>query len=147
MRCTRSTSPWRSPPPRPAALPPGRPSCRTISTADTRSISNGQTSGALELVVAADGTVSGRFRSDRNGSVYPVSGRIAADLTRRIEFEIKFPRTRQVFDGLLWTEEKNVFAGTVQILEHPYSFVAVREGAALLPDSIDATSPPRARRH
>ena len=94
--------------------------------------------------MAADGAVSGRFRSDRNGSVYPVTGRIPADLTRRIEFEIKFPRTRQVFDGLLWTEEKNVFAGTVQILEHPYSFVAVREGASLLPDSIDATSPPRA---
>jgi biopolymer transport protein ExbD len=107
-------------------------------------ISNGQTSGTLEIAVDAAGAVTGRFRSDRNGAVYPVSGTVAADLPRRIEFEIKFPRTRQVFDGLLWTEEKNVFAGTVQILEHPYSFVAVREGAALLPESIDATSSPRA---
>ena len=137
---------------KPVAVPhsaPGRPSAGPAVVPDDFNgrytlVSNGQTSGSLELVVAADGAVSGRFRSDRNGSVYPVSGRIPADLTRRIEFEIKFPRTRQVFDGLLWTEEKNVFAGTVQILEHPYSFVAVREGAALLPDSIDATSPPRA---
>ena len=37
-------------------------------------VSNGQTSGSLELVVAADGAVSGRFRSDRNGSVYPSPG-------------------------------------------------------------------------
>ena len=128
---------------------PGRPSAGPAVVPDDFNgrytlVSNGQTSGSLELVVAADGAVSGRFRSDRNGSVYPVTGRIPADLTRRIEFEIKFPRTRQAFDGLLWTEEKNVFAGTVQILEHPYSFVAVREGAALLPASIDATSPPRA---
>jgi hypothetical protein len=107
-------------------------------------LSNGQMSGTLEISVAADGAVTGAFRSDRNGSVYPVAGKVGADLSRRIEFEIRFPRTRQTFEGLLWTEEKNVFAGTVQILEHPYSFVAVREGASLVPESIDATSPPRA---
>jgi biopolymer transport protein ExbD len=73
-----------------------------------------------------------------------VTGKVAPDLARRIEFEIKFPRTRQAFEGLLWTEEKNVFAGTVQILEHSYSFVAVREGAGLMPEAIDAASPPRA---
>src|SRR5262245_21089057 len=35
-------------------------------------VSNGQMSGALELTVGEDGTVAGRFRSDRNGSMYPV---------------------------------------------------------------------------
>ena len=128
---------------------PGRPSPGpTVAPSDFNGrytlIANGQTSGALEIAVDAGGAVTGRFRSDRNGAVYPVSGTIAADLPRRIEFEIKFPRSRQLFDGLLWTEEKNVFAGTVQIQEHPYSFVAVREGAALLPGAIEATSPPRA---
>jgi hypothetical protein len=107
-------------------------------------VSNGQMSGILELNVMPDGAVSGRFRSDRNGSMYPVTGKVAADLTRRIEFGIQFPRSKQVFEGLLWTEEKNVFAGTVQVLEHPYSFVAVREGTPLVPEPIDATSPPRA---
>jgi biopolymer transport protein ExbD len=106
-------------------------------------VSNGQMSGELDIAVAADGAVTGRLRSDRNGSVYPVTGKVPADLSRRIQFEIKFPRTRQTFEGLLWTEEKNVFAGTVQILEHPYSFIAVREGASLVPESIDASSPPR----
>jgi hypothetical protein len=137
---------------RPLTVPgpaPGQPSAGAAvlpSDFDGRYtlVSNGQISGALVIAVAADGAVTGTFRSDRNGSVYPVAGKVAADLSRRIAFEIKFPRTRQSFDGLLWTEEKNVFAGTVEILEHPYSFIAVREGAPLVPESIDATSPPRA---
>lgn len=106
-------------------------------------VSNGQMGGALEISVADDGEVTGRFRSDRNGALYPVTGRVAADLPRRIGFEIKFPRSKQAFDGLLWTEDKNVFAGTVQILDHPYSFLAVREGAPLVPESIEAANPPR----
>lgn len=106
-------------------------------------IANGQLAGALELAIAEDGAVSGQFRSDRNGGRYPVSGKIAADRARRIEFEIRFPRSRQSFDGLLWTEERNVFAGTTRLLEHEYSFVAVREGAPLYPEPIEGTSPPR----
>lgn len=105
---------------------------------------NGQTSGALELTVSAEGIVAGRFRSDRNGAIYPVEGKVAGDLSRRIEFTIQFPRSHQTFDGLLWTEEKNVFAGTAQILEHPYSFVAIREGSSLLPEMIDAPRPGQA---
>ncbi|MHB1561632.1 MAG: ExbD/TolR family protein [Isosphaeraceae bacterium] len=136
---------------RPIALPaagPGQPSPGpAVVPADFNGrytlVANGQTSGALELSVDPGGEVSGRFRSDRNGSVYPVTGKVAADLPRRIEFEIKFPRTRQNYEGLLWTEDKNVFAGTARIVEHPYSFVAVREGAALVPESLEASSPPR----
>lgn len=128
---------------------PGRPSeGRVVLPTDFNGrytlISNGQMSGALELSVAADGAVSGRFRSDRNGSMYPVTGKVADDMPRRIEFEVQFPRSRQAFDGLLWTEDKNVFAGTVQIQGHPYSFIAVREGMPLYPEPIDATGPPRA---
>lgn len=136
---------------RPIVLPaagPGQPSPGpAVVPADFNGrytlVANGQTSGALELSVDAGGEVSGRFRSDRNGSVYPVTGKVAADLPRRIEFEIKFPRTRQTYEGLLWTEDKNVFAGTARIVEHPYSFVAVREGASIVPESIEASSPPR----
>lgn len=129
-------------------LEPGRPSAGPgVLPTDFNGryflVSNGQMSGALEIAVGADGEVTGKFRSDRNGGLYPVTGKVAADVPRRIAFEIQFPRSKQAFDGLLWTEEKNVFAGTVQILEHPYSFVAVREGSSLVPESIEATSPPR----
>ncbi len=60
-----------------------------------------------------------------------MSGKIAAGKPQRIGFTIQFPRAEQVYDGLLWTEGKNVFAGTFTMLERPYSFVAVRDGASL----------------
>jgi biopolymer transport protein ExbD len=136
---------------RPIILPtatPGRPSpgpgvVPTDFNGRYSLVANGQTSGALEIAVDAGGQVTGRFRTDRTGAEYPVTGKVAADLARRIEFEIKFPRSRQAYEGLLWTEEKNVFAGTAQISEHPYSFIAVREGSSLVPETLEASSPPR----
>jgi biopolymer transport protein ExbD len=71
-----------------------------------------------------------------------VTGKVAADLPRKIEFTIQFPRSKQDYEGLLWTEEKNAFAGTVQILDHPYSFLAIREGISLPSDSIDINQKP-----
>ncbi len=100
-------------------------------------MANGQQSGMLDLSVDPAGTVSGRFRSDKNGAVYSVSGKVASDLPRKIEFSIQFPRSRQNYEGLLWTEEKNAFAGIVLILDHPYSFVAIREGTALAAEGFD----------
>jgi biopolymer transport protein ExbD len=129
--------------PLPAApASPGHPSAgRAVLPTDFSGryslMANGQMSGTLDLSVDPDGMVSGQFRSDRNGSVYPVTGKVAADLPRKITFTIQFPRSEQVYEGLLWTEEKNAFAGTVQILDHPYSFFAIREGASLAADTID----------
>ena len=125
-----------------APTSPGRPSSgRAVLPTDFSGryslMANGQMSGTLDLSVDPDGMVSGQFRSDRNGAVYPVTGKVAADLSRKIEFTIQFPRSQQVYEGLLWTEEKNAFAGTVQILDHPFSFFAVREGAVLASDAID----------
>ncbi len=100
-------------------------------------IANGQWLGNLEIDVKAGGEVTGRFRSDLNGSVYPVSGNIAADKPQRIGFTIQFPRAQQVYDGLLWTAGKNVIAGTFTMLERPYSFVAVRDGASLAGSDLE----------
>jgi biopolymer transport protein ExbD len=129
--------------PLPAApTSPGRPSSgRAVLPTDFNGryslMANGQMSGTLDLSVDPNGMVSGQFRSDRNGAVYPVTGKVAADLTRKVEFTIQFPRSQQVYEGLLWTEEKNAFAGTVQILDHPFSFFAIREGASFASDAID----------
>jgi len=123
-----------------SVLPPevarGRPSAgRVVSAGDFTGsyylIANGQWSGHLEIDVKEGGEITGRFRSDLNGSVYPVSGKLAADKPQRIGFTIQFPRAQQDYDGLLWTEGKNVIAGTFTMLERPYSFVAVRDGASL----------------
>ena len=96
-------------------------------------VADGQWSGRLELAVDAGGVISGFFRSDRNGSSYPVTGKAGDGAPQRIRFEIRFPRAGQSYDGLIWSEGKNVIAGTVSMLDHPYSFIAIREGASLNP--------------
>lgn len=132
-----------------SVLPPsvarGRPSSGRIVepgdfTGSYHLIANGQWSGNLEIDAKEGGEVTGRFRSDLNGSVYPVSGKIAADKPQRIGFTIQFPRAQQVYDGLLWTEGKNVLAGTFTMLERPYSFVAVRDGASLGSQEVELES-------
>jgi hypothetical protein len=116
----------------------GHPSSgRTILTGDFNGrfdlVADGQWSGRLDLAVDAEGTVSGSFRSEKNGTTYPVTGKTGEGAPQRIRFEIRFPRAQQAYEGLIWSEGKNVIAGTVTMLDHPYSFVAVREGASLWP--------------
>jgi hypothetical protein len=94
-------------------------------------IADGQWSGRLDLAVDAEGTVSGSFRSEKNGTAYPVTGKAGEGAPQRIRFDVRFPRSQQAYDGLIWSEGKNVIAGTVSMLDHPYSFVAIREGASL----------------
>lgn len=123
--------------PLPASSPvAGRPSSgRAILPGDFNGrfdlVADGQWSGRLDLAVDAEGTVSGSFRSDKNGTAYPVTGKTGEGVPQRIRFEVRFPRARQSYDGLIWSEGKNVIAGTVSMLDHPYSFVAIRQGASL----------------
>jgi hypothetical protein len=114
----------------------GRPSSgRAILASDYRGrfdlVADGQWSGRLELAVDPLGAVTGSFRSEKNGASYPVTGKAGDGVPQRIRFEVRFPRASQSYDGLIWSEGKNVIAGTVTMLEHPYSFVAIREGASL----------------
>jgi biopolymer transport protein ExbD len=126
------------------ALPaaPGRPSSgRIVQPGDYggryQLIANGQWTGTLDLTVDASGTVSGRFRSDLNGSVYAVTGQVAAEAPKKIAFDVQFPQARQSYEGLLWTEGKSAFAGTLSMLDRPYSFIAIRAGASLAAEEID----------
>lgn len=102
-----------------------------------RLYANGQWSGLLELKVDGEGVVSGRFRSDLNGTAYPVSGKVSAEVPHRIGFAVKYPRTEQEFEGLLWTEGKGALAGTLTMLGRVYGFFAVREGGRFAPEGED----------
>ena len=115
-------------------------------------VANGQWSGSLDLAVGTAGSVSGTFRSDRNGSAYPVMGKVAPDVPQKVSFMIRFPGgAQQFYEGLLWIENKNGIAGTVSMLDRPYSFVAIRDGASLAPDGVELGSeradPARTNRH
>jgi hypothetical protein len=124
---------------KPPAAPksvPGKPSgARGVQPGDFAGryylIANGQWSGTLELVVDDAGVVSGHFRSDRNGSSYPVTGKVAGEFAQKIDFAVQFPRARQDYQGFLWTEGKNAIAGTLSMLDRPYGFIAIREGTSL----------------
>ena len=64
---------------------------------------------------------------------------------------MQFPRARQDYEGFLWTEGKNVIAGSVSMLDHPYSFIAdprrdVARAGHDRPRSVLWRSPDKARR-
>jgi hypothetical protein len=98
-----------------------------------RLFADGRWSGLLELEVAADRQVTGRFRSEANGTSYPVTGEIPLEPTNKLLFKVKFPRAEQDYDAYLWTESKNAFSGTFAMGEKTFGFCAVREGAKLGP--------------
>ncbi len=106
---------------------------------------NGQWSGAMEFKVDQAGVVSGRFRSDLDGAVYSIEGAINPTIPRRIAFTIQFPRSAQKYEGLLWTEGKGAITGTMTMQEHPYGFMAIREGSALAPPGVEVEAPLPAR--
>ena len=94
---------------------------------------DGRWSGLLELRVAADRQVTGRFRSEANGTSYPVTGQVSAESPQKAQFTIKFPRTEQEYVAFLWTEGKSVLAGSFTMIDRSFGFFAVREGAKIAP--------------
>lgn len=130
---------------KPLAVPAGaaaRPTLgRAVLPADFngryRLYANGQWSGTLDLKVDPAGVVSGRFRSDLNGTSYQVAGQVAAEVPQKVSFTITFPRTRQDYEGLLWTEGKGAMAGTLTMLDRAYGFFALREGGRFAPEGDD----------
>ncbi len=98
-----------------------------------RLYADGRWSGLLELEVAADRQVSGRFRSEANGTTYPVTGEVQLDPTNKVLFKVKFPRSEQDYDGFLWTEGKSAISGTFAMGEKTFGFTALREGSKMGP--------------
>jgi hypothetical protein len=130
-----------------AGAGPGRPSSeRGVQPEDFAGryllVADGHWSGTLVLTVGASGVISGHFRSNSNGSVYPVAGNVDRQTPHKMTFTIQFPRAQQSYDGLLWTEGKNAFAGTMVMLDRRYSFIALREGAKLVEDPGVKTTHP-----
>ncbi len=130
--------PLAPPFPAPALPSSGLPVLKSDFAGRYYLIANGQWSGSLDVAVDTAGKVSGTFRSDRNGSASPVTGKVAPDVPQKISFTVRFPGgAQQFYEGLLWIEEKNVIAGTVSMLDQPYSFVAIRDGTSLAPEASD----------
>jgi hypothetical protein len=95
-------------------------------------VANGQWSGTLTLKVAKNGEVTGTYLSDQTGRDYPVKGAVTTP-THHIRFTVELPMSKQDFDGYLWTRGKNALAGVTTLAERPFGFVALRDGAELMP--------------
>ena len=92
--------------------------------------------------MGAEREVSGEFRSDLDGTAYPVTGRVAADVPHKVVFRVTYPRVRQDFEALLWAEGKGAMAGTLTMLDHPYGFFALREGGTFAPEGVEVGTLP-----
>ncbi|GAC1449703.1 MAG: hypothetical protein NVSMB9_33690 [Isosphaeraceae bacterium] len=112
---------------------PGRAILPTDFAGRYRLFADGRSAGLLEIEVAPDRTLTGKLRSEPNGSSYPLSGAIASARPHHATFTLKFPRTEQTYQAYLGTEDKNVLAGTFTLLDRTYGFFAVREGARIDP--------------
>lgn len=91
-------------------------------------------SGDLSIKVNDKGEVSGEFRSDLNGRSYAVRGISGGDSPGKIVFEIAFPRSKQEYEGYLWTSGKGGFSGTLRFLNQTFGFFAIRKGGRFAPE-------------
>lgn len=87
--------------------------------------SDGRRSGKLTLKVEEDGTVSGSYYSDKDGAKYPVKGHIGTP-KHTIQFAIKFPRSEETFQGMMFTGDGQALAGTSRLQERETAFYAQR---------------------
>lgn len=130
-------------PPGPSS--PGQPSPgREVLPGDFagrfRLFANGQWSGTLDLQAEGRDGLTGHFRSDETGRVYPVNGQVGDGEPNHVRFSIEYPQSSQVFEGYLWTEGKGALAGTMTMLDRHFGFFALREGGRFAPESNDLGS-------
>ncbi len=86
---------------------------------------DGRRSGSLTLKVEDDGSVSGSYYSDKDGSKYEVRGKIGVP-KYSIQFTVKFPRAEQSFQGWLFTGDGQILTGTSRLQEREAGFYARR---------------------
>jgi len=86
---------------------------------------DGQRSGKVTLKVEADGSLSGFYYSDKDGSKYELRGRVGVP-PHTVQFTVKFPRSEQLFSGWLFTGDAGAIAGSSRLGDRETGFYAVR---------------------
>ncbi len=86
---------------------------------------DGRRSGSLTLKVTGQGDVTGEFYSDKDGRKYDVIGKVGTP-RHAIQFTIKFPRTREVFRGWMFTGDGKAIAGSSRLEDREAGFYALR---------------------
>jgi hypothetical protein len=86
---------------------------------------DGRRTGTLQLQVDEKNRVTGSYYSGKDGQKYEVSGKIG-NPPHVVQFTIVFPRTRQVFQGWMFTGDGKVITGSSRLQERDTGFYAVR---------------------
>ena len=87
--------------------------------------SDGRRSGSLTLKVTSQGDVTGEFFSDKDGRKYDVVGKVGTP-RQAIQFTIKFPRTKEIFQGWMFTGDGKAIAGSSRLEDREAGFYALR---------------------
>lgn len=90
---------------------------------------DGRWTGLLELEAAADRSLKGRFRSEANGTAYPITGEVSSAVPNKAAFKVQFPRSEQEYDAFLSTEGKGFLSGSFVMGDRTFGFYATRESA------------------
>jgi hypothetical protein len=86
---------------------------------------DGRRSGTLHLKVGEKNQVTGTYYSDKDGRKYNVSGKVG-NQPNAVQFTIVFPRTRQVFQGWMFTGDGKAITGSSRLQDRDTGFYAVR---------------------
>jgi hypothetical protein len=86
---------------------------------------DGRRSGTLTLKVSDQGDVTGEFFSDKDGRRYEVAGKVGTP-RHAIQFTIKFPRTKEAFQGWMFTGDGKAIAGSSRLEDREAGFYALR---------------------
>jgi hypothetical protein len=88
---------------------------------------DGRRAGKLVLKVGEDNKeITGWYYSAKDGSKYEVKGKVGVPI-HSVELTVKFPRTEQVFKGMMFTGDGKAMAGTSKMVEREAAWYAVRE--------------------
>jgi hypothetical protein len=86
---------------------------------------DGRRSGTLHLKVGEKNKVSGSYYSDKDGQKYEVAGKVSTP-AHAIQFTIIFPRSRQQFQGWMFTGDGKAITGFSRLQERDTGFYALR---------------------
>jgi hypothetical protein len=87
---------------------------------------DGRRSGSLEIVVDAQGELTGFYFSAKDGAKYEVKGKVGP-APHAVQFGVRFPRSEQIYQGFLFTGDLSAIAGVSRFGDRETGFYAIRK--------------------
>jgi hypothetical protein len=89
---------------------------------------DGRWIGEWDLIVNAQGDVTGKFLSAETQASYPITGEIGG-VPNQIKLQVQFNNATQLIDAYLWTKDKSKIAGSFSLSDRKFGLMATRQAA------------------